>query len=98
MFRNWPVLLSSRIIESCSGSNEDGCFLDCTSINTSFLDGTLLDTEDDDRADGGCSTMRSVSFQSFDDDGGNSNGAFDGNDANSSNNSDDNASGSILSD
>ena len=69
------LLLSSRTFEWCSGSNEDGAFLDGTSINTAFLDGTLLDTDDDDRADGVCSTMRSVSFQSFDggtiDEGGN---------------------------
>ena len=55
------------MFESCSGSNEDGGFLDGTSINTAFLDGTLLNTDDDDRADGGCSTKRSVSFQSFND-------------------------------
>ena len=44
-----------------------------------------------------------MSFQSFDDDGGNSNGgnsngAFDDNDADSSNNSDDNVAGSISRD
>ena len=76
-----------------------GAVLGNASIKTIFLDDTSIKFDDDeDRADGGYSTMRSVSFQLFDDDGGNINGAFDGNDANSSNNSDDNASGSILSD
>ena len=76
-----------------------GAVLGNSSIKTTFLDDTSIKFDDDeDRADGGYFTMRSVSFQLFDDDGGNINGAFNGNDANSSNNSDDNASGSILSD
>ena len=41
------LLLFSQILELCSGSSEDGRFLD----NTIFLDGMLIDTDDDGSTD-----------------------------------------------
>ena len=65
------TFLDSTSIESEDNDTNDRDLFDGGNNNGSgfgaFLGGTFLDidTDDDDRADGGCSTMRSVSFKSF---------------------------------
>ena len=41
------LVLSSQVLESCSGNSEDGGFFD----KITFLDGMLIDTDDDGSTD-----------------------------------------------
>ena len=62
-----PIINALGILNSvfldCTSTDADGCYIEGTSINTSFFDSTSIDT--DDLADGPYFTICSVSFQSF---------------------------------